>query len=76
VIETGMVKGLKATSYKSIKTDMINAGAMWEDSEVVLDQDIITSRNPGDLEAFSNKIAEALTNKDSAKGKPATPSYA
>jgi protease I len=76
LIETGMVKGLKATSYKSIKTDMINAGAMWEDSEVVLDQDIITSRNPGDLEAFSNKIAEALTNKDSAKGKPATPSYA
>jgi protease I len=61
LIETGIVKGRRATSYKSIKTDMINAGAKWEDSEVVTDQGIITSRNPGDLEAFSKKIMEEVT---------------
>jgi protease I len=60
LIETGIVKGRKATSYKSIKTDMINAGAKWEDSPVVTDQGIITSRNPGDLEAFSKKIMEEI----------------
>jgi protease I len=40
---------------------MINAGAKWEDSEVVVDGQMITSRNPGDLEAFSKKIIEALS---------------
>jgi protease I len=48
------------TSYKSIKADVENAGAKWEDSEVVNDQGVITSRNPGDLEAFSNKIIEEV----------------
>jgi protease I len=48
------------TSYKSIKTDVINAGAKWEDSQVVVDQGVITSRNPGDLEAFSAKIIEEV----------------
>jgi protease I len=60
LIETGIIKGRKATSYHSIKTDCINAGAKWEDSKVVVDQGIITSRNPGDLEAFSSKIIEEI----------------
>ncbi|WP_342641633.1 type 1 glutamine amidotransferase domain-containing protein [Rhodoligotrophos ferricapiens] len=60
LIETGIIKNRKATSYHSIKTDMINAGAHWVDQPVVTDQGIITSRNPGDLEAFSNKIAEEV----------------
>ena len=45
LIEAGAVKGRKATSYSSIKTDMINAGADWRDEAVVTDQAIITSRS-------------------------------
>jgi len=60
LIETGIAKGRKMTSYKSIKTDVKNAGAKWEDSPVVVDQGVITSRNPGDLEAFSAKIIEEV----------------
>jgi deglycase len=44
LIETGLIKGRRCTSYKSIKTDVVNAGGKWEDSAVVVDQGIITSR--------------------------------
>jgi len=60
LIETGIAKGRKMTSYNSIATDMKNAGAHWEDSAVVVDNGVITSRNPGDLEAFSAKIIEEV----------------
>jgi protease I len=60
LIETGIAKGRRMTSYKSIKTDMINAGAKWEDSVVVTDQGLVTSRHPGDLEAFSKKVIEEI----------------
>src|SRR6201995_2813916 len=60
LIETGIAKDRKMTSFKSIKTDVANAGAKWEDSEVVVDQGVITSRNPGDLESFSAKIIEEI----------------
>jgi protease I len=60
LIETGIAKGRKMTSYKSIKTDVMNAGAKWEDSEVVVNNGVITSRNPGDLNAFSAKIIEEV----------------
>jgi len=71
LIETGIVKGKRVTSYKSIKTDVINAGGKWEDSPVVTDQGLVTSRNPGDLEQFSAKIAEEV-----AEGKHAQRSAA
>lgn len=60
LIETGIAKGRKMTSYKSIKTDVANAGAHWVEAEVVVDQGLITSRYPGDLEAFSAKIIEEV----------------
>ena len=60
LIETGLLKGRKLTSYPSIKTDLKNAGADWRDKEVVVDDNLITSRSPKDLEAFNKKILEEI----------------
>lgn len=58
LIETGELKGKTMTSYKSIKTDLKNAGASWVDEEVVVDQGLTTSRNPEDIPAFIDKMIE------------------
>lgn len=60
LIETGMISGRKMTSYHSIKTDLINAGVIWEDKEVVVDNGLVTSRSPRDLDAFNKKLIEEL----------------
>lgn len=60
LVEAGIAKGKRMTSYKSIRTDVENAGARWEDASVVTDAGVITSRNPGDLEDFSRKIIEEV----------------
>jgi protease I len=61
LIETGMVEGRKMTSYPSLRTDLENAGANWVDEEVVVDGQLITSRNPDDLPAFNEAILNALS---------------
>lgn len=58
LISAGVIENRKVTSYKSIKDDVINAGAKWTDAEVVVDQGLVTSRNPSDLPAFIDKIIE------------------
>jgi len=58
LIETGELQGRKMTSYPSLKTDLINAGANWVDEEVVVDNGLVTSRKPADLPAFCDKIVE------------------
>jgi protease I len=60
LIETGKLKGKRLTSYKTIKTDLINAGADWRDEEVVVDNGLITSRSPKDLPAFCKKMIEGI----------------
>ncbi|WP_316013396.1 type 1 glutamine amidotransferase domain-containing protein [Roseobacter sp. HKCCA0434] len=61
LIEAGLADGRMLTSYPSIRTDLTNAGAEVVDTAVVTDRNLITSRNPGDLDAFCDAIAEAVT---------------
>ena len=58
--EAGVLKGRKVTSYSSIKTDIVNAGANWVDEEVVVDHGLVTSRSPEDLPAFNKKLVEEV----------------
>src|SRR6478672_11075464 len=67
LIETGMISNRALTSYPSLQTDLKNAGALWEDKEVVVDNGLVTSRSPKDLPAFNKKIIEEL-----GEGKHAT----
>ena len=59
--QADVARGHRLTSFESIAADLKNAGAQWEDSQVVVDGNLITSRNPGDLEAFSAAIIDALS---------------
>lgn len=61
LIEANVVKGKTMTSWPSVRTDLSNAGATWVDKEVVVDGQLITSRKPDDIPAFSNAIIEALS---------------
>jgi protease I len=60
LIETGMLRGRSMTSFPSIRTDLENAGVTWADMEVVIDNGLVTSRSPKDLDAFNQKMIEEI----------------
>jgi deglycase len=60
LIEADIVRGKRVTSAPSIKTDLRNAGAIWVDSEVVEDHNLVTARKPTDIPAFIGKIIEVF----------------
>ncbi len=64
LIEAGVVKGRRMTSWPSLQTDLRNAGADWVDEEVVVDGNLITSRKPDDLDAFGAAIVEEFARAD------------
>ena len=61
LVEAGVVEGRTLTSWPSLKTDIKNAGGHWVDQEVVVDEGLVTSRNPGDIPAFSAKAIEEFS---------------
>ncbi len=60
LISAGLLKGRHATCYKSVAQEMRDAGALYEDSEVVVDGNLITSRQPSDIPAFLREIMKQL----------------
>jgi protease I len=75
LIEADVVRSLKMTSWPSVKTDLVNAGAHWVDQEVVVDRGIVSSRKPEDIPAFNRKMIEEFAegrHGGAGKRKPAT----
>jgi protease I len=60
LIDAGVTKGRTLTSYPSLQNDLKNAGASWVDQEVVVDNGLVTSRNPDDIPAFNRKMIEEI----------------
>jgi protease I len=58
LVESGVVRGKRVTSWSTLQTDIRNAGGEWVDEEVVVDNGLVTSRKPDDLPAFNDKIVE------------------
>ena len=63
LISAGLVKGHRVTCYKSVAPEMKEAGALYEDAEVVVDNNLISSRQPSDLPAFMREIMKKLRGK-------------
>jgi protease I len=67
LVEADVVKGRTLTSWPSLQTDLRNAGATWVDEEVVVDEGLVSSRNPDDLPAFCAKLVEELAEGEHAE---------
>ena len=76
LVETGVVRGRKVTSWPSLQTDIRNAGGNWVDEQVHVDNGLVTSRKPADLPAFNKKLieefAEGRHEQQAAKTKATT----
>jgi protease I len=70
LVEAKVVEGRELTSWRSIKTDVENAGGLWIDKAVVADDGIITSRSPADLDAFVARIIEEIETHEHLEGEP------
>src|SRR5215217_6167966 len=71
LIDSEVVRGRKITSWPSLKTDLINAGAEWVDREVVVDNGLVTSRKPADIPAFNGKMIEEFAKERYARKRAA-----
>ncbi len=69
LVSAGLARGRRLTSYHTIQDDMRNAGAHWEDGEVVVDRNLVTSRQPSDIPAFNREMIRLF--QESAKGRRA-----
>lgn len=70
LIEAGLVRGKKMTSWPSLKTDLKNAGANWVDEVVVVDGNLITSRKPDDIDTFCRAMMDKVAPIDQAEHQP------
>jgi protease I len=65
IVEAGAAKGRTLTSWPSLKTDIQNAGGRWVDQETVVDDNLVTSRNPNDIPAFNREVAKLFATAQS-----------
>jgi protease I len=73
LIDAGVVRGRTLTSWPSLKSDLVNAGAVWVDREVCVDHGLVSSRKPADIPAFNNKMIEAFAGGQRAAAAARTP---
>jgi protease I len=71
LVEAGVVRGRQMTSWPSLHTDLLNAGANWVDQEVVVDRNLVTSRKPDDLAAFNRETIKLIAASAAAQQKAA-----
>ena len=69
LIDAGVVRGRKMTSYETIQTDLKNAGVNWVDQEVVVDGNLVTSRKPDDIPAFNRAVVELFARAEVPAGR-------
>ncbi|HSO07046.1 MAG TPA: type 1 glutamine amidotransferase domain-containing protein [Pelomicrobium sp.] len=73
LVSAGVMEGRTATCYQSVKSELEKAGARYRDEELVLDGNLITSRHPGDLPAFTREIMRRLAGLDGRRGQVEAP---